>query len=64
MVGLLACRRGQQLDLAVLLESIVAEDLTAPHTPAFLLGRALWVTSRCGLAGGCPPSYLLDPGLK
>ena len=38
--------RGGGLDAAALLEAILHEDLVGSQVPAFLLGRALWLTSR------------------
>jgi hypothetical protein len=38
------------LDVAGLMGAVLAEDLV-PTAPPFLIGRALWVTSRCGLSG-------------
>ena len=38
------------LDVGGLMGSVLAEDLV-PTAPPFLIGRALWVTARCGGGG-------------
>ena len=34
-------------DLGSFLQNVLAQDLQAPDPPPFLVGRALWVASRC-----------------
>lgn len=36
-------------DLGSFLQNVLAQDLQAPDPPPFLVGRALWVASRCVL---------------
>lgn len=49
----LLAMRGAGFDLPALLHGVLAEDLQAPHAPAFLVGRALWLSAR-----RAPPAVL------